>query len=69
VVARFKSRNSEGHIMQLATCLIVESSRRSYTVLLRRPMALADIYYHFVRRYRRPQIATLSGHIARITLP
>jgi len=54
--------------MQLATCLIVESCRRSYTVLLRRPMTLADIYYHFVRRFRHPQIATLSGHVARITL-
>ena len=54
--------------MQLATCLIVESRRRSYAVALRRPMTLSDIYYHFVRRFRRPRIATLSGHVARVTL-
>ncbi len=53
--------------MHLATHLIVESRRRNYSVALRRPMALTDIYYHFVRRYRRPQIATLSGHVARVT--
>jgi hypothetical protein len=54
--------------MNLATQLVVESRRRSYTVVLRRPMTLSDIYYHFVRRYRRPQTATLSGHVARVTL-
>ena len=54
--------------MKLATQLVVKSRRRSYTVALRRPMALSDIYYHFVRRYRRPQTATLSGHVARVTL-
>ena len=73
VATSFKSRNSEDehpeyHTMHLATRLIVESRHRSYTVVLRRPLTLTDIYFHFVRRCRRPQIAALSGHVARVTL-
>jgi hypothetical protein len=53
--------------MEYATKLILEYANRTVCVALRNPMALADIWAHFVARNKRPALVTLSGNVARVT--
>ena len=53
--------------MTHATHLVIERGQKTYAITLRHPMALADIYYHFVARNHRPLFVSLSNGVARVT--
>jgi len=54
--------------MNLAHTLIVEGGGKEITVTLRRPLTLAEVWWHFTNgRALRPQICTLSKGVARVT--
>jgi hypothetical protein len=57
----------EGETMDYANRLIIETARKTLDVTLRRPLTLAEVYYHFVARGKHPAMVSLSGGVARVT--
>ena len=53
--------------MEYANRLIIETARKTLDVTLRRPLTLAEVYYHFVARGKHPAMVSLSGGVARVT--
>jgi hypothetical protein len=53
--------------VEYANRLIIETARKTVEVCLRHPLTLAEVYYHFVARGKRPAMASLSAGVARVT--
>jgi len=65
--ARGKARFREGQTMEYANRLVIETAHKVIEIALRHPLTLEEVYYHFVKRNKRPALVSLSGGVARVT--